>query len=132
MPEKFFKLFSKKVLTVVLKARIIIIVASDKRKQQKLNSFFGRALWRVVRVVEGARLESVYTANTVSGVRIPDSPPFFYLNALCKEAGSFFRSGHSVWVSRKGIPRTSSGPEGSSDKRIIHCAVRSPEGCGPT
>ena len=29
-------------------------------------------------MVEGARLESVYTANTVSGVRIPDSPPFFY------------------------------------------------------
>jgi hypothetical protein len=33
MPEKFFKLFSKKVLTVAAKARIIIIVASDKRKQ---------------------------------------------------------------------------------------------------
>ncbi len=30
---------------------------------------------RDVRVVEGARLESVYTGQTVSRVRIPLSPP---------------------------------------------------------
>lgn len=39
---------------------ILYIVASGKREQE-LNSFFLRAQWRVVRVVEGARLESVCT-----------------------------------------------------------------------
>ena len=46
--------------------------------QLQLNSFLSRALWRVVRVVEGARLESVYTVNAVSRVRISHSPPFLY------------------------------------------------------
>lgn len=32
--------------------------------------------WRVVRVVEGARLESVCTVNAVPRVRISHSPPF--------------------------------------------------------
>lgn len=34
--------------------------------------------WRVVRVVEGARLESVCTVNAVPRVRISHSPPFDY------------------------------------------------------
>ena len=34
--------------------------------------------WRVVRVVEGARLESVCTANTVPRVRISHSPPWYF------------------------------------------------------
>ena len=85
-------------------------------------------------MVEGARLESVYTVNAVSRVRISHSPPFLYpfFGWIAEEAEFFFRSGHSALVLRNGVPRTSSGPEGSSDKRVASCAVRVPGDCGPT
>ncbi len=41
----------------------------------KSQLFSLHSLWRGGRVVEGARLEIVYTAETVSRVRIPLPPP---------------------------------------------------------
>lgn len=46
-------------------------------------------LWRDVRAVEGARLESVYTFNDVSRVRIPLSPVIIY-----KHCSSVFVNDH--------------------------------------
>ena len=37
-------------------------------------------------MVEGARLESVYTVNAVSRVRISHSPPFLYSKTNAHEA----------------------------------------------
>ena len=85
-----------------------------------------QAKWRVVRVVEGARLESVCTGNCTESSNLSLSAIFLSKNKC------FLRSDCSVLVSRKAISWTSSGSEDSSDKWIVACAVRVPGDCGPT
>ena len=97
-------------------------------RRTKTAQHLMESIWRVVRVVEGARLESVYTGKPVSRVRISHSPPFCKMQPAAPIMRQAFviasSDGRTRIVTSSGSrTRTATSSDGGASIRNPFCGI---------